>query len=272
MIHFHGGKLKSVIISLLALLLVVDAEALPWLGKKASKGSGGFRGRSSGGVVKQFVPTLEIDFGYSEINYSETNELTPENNTRFNQTGSRARGKLEMMPWPGVFYIGTSVDKFYPETATVRQQSDEDTSGICCEIETTDYRSYIGYWVPGTRPLNVTLLAEYYVSRMKSSSPSFGYSKITGMQYGFAIETTNDMGAHLYLKYYPFNDNDDRTELNVGLHLNIGGKPQPYPYSIFKTGFMIKANYKKVTNEIELSNSTTEIAREEMTFSIGFRF
>lgn len=240
----------------------VFAQGLPWhlgaRGKTASRGG-----------ANKFAFKFEVDIGHTQIDFSEIHESQNFLDTIFTQTSIRYRTKGEFMLIPGWITLGASFDYTAPTSADVEQTSSVDTGG-CCEVQTTDAKTYAIVYVP-TRPVNLAALVEYVYSDIGTSSNAYGHTTAEGMQYGFLMDLTADNGTSIYAKWYPWKSVSDREEINAGVQFVIGGKEAGYPYSLFKSGMTINFDYRQIILLFE-GVRDIKIERKELTASIGFRF
>ena len=218
-------------------------------------------------VLGKSLFLIEADVGYSSLEYEEIRTGQNSLDTIFSQTGLRFRGRAEYMFWPGLMYVGTSIDHGTPISTSVDQTSSNDPGG-CCEITSTDMKSYFGLFIPGARPINLTLLAEFSSSDIETTSSAYGHSTASGMQYGFSADITSNGGTSLYAKWFPWKDVSNREEVQLGLSFNLSPKSSSYPESLFLEGLIFKVDYRQITLNFDGDNRV-KIDRKEVTASLG---
>ena len=221
-----------------------------------------------GGSNKGSIFKLEGDIGYTQVDYSKTDSAQSSLDMRLVQSGLRARGLAGWMVIPEWLWVGASIDKIFSGRSDVKKMPI--VSENCCEIKTLDWKGIVGFWFPNSRPLNFSLMVEYFNSKLKANSPSFNKAEISGWHYGAQIDITSHSGHTLYGRWFPAGSNK-YWELRGGLQLKFGGKGGRYPYSLLNSGILMNIDYASIQMAFD-SPKTLEIDRQEYTVSLGARF
>lgn len=224
--------------------------------------------QSRRGSAKWQIFKWEMDIGHTQVEYIETHETQNPLDLRFVQRGIRARGLVEWMIIPRWLWVGGSIDKIFPNSSEVKQMSF--VSESCCEMKTTNSKGHIGLWLPSSRPVNLSLIAEYFTSKVQTSSPEFGYAKRSNWQYGAQIDITSYSGQTFYACWFPWGP-DEYLEMRAGLQFKLSGAGNRYPFSLFNSGILINIDYRRIMLDFN-SPVTIDIDRREYTASLGIRF
>ncbi len=261
-------KTKSlfILLGLVAITNMASASFLPWEFNYNPRTAGGKKSTKG-----RFPFALQFDAGYTQIDYSEIHESQNFLDTIFTQSAIRVGGELKWMLIPEYIGVGVSGETIIPGSSSVEQKSSLEVGDTCCEITTTDTKAWLKFYVPGTEPFNLTLVSEYFYSKIETTSSQYGHTPAQGSQYGAQLDLTSPGGSVIFLRWYPWKTLGDREEFNGGIHLKLSGKGAAYPFSIFNSGFLLKFDYKIITLFFEGTRSV-EVNRREATASLSFRF
>lgn len=261
-------NLKTILFLLFSVTAFSQSGGTPQFGlgtKKVGRG---------GGFLRNFAPSLQLDIGYSQVSYDEivniTNDPNDELDTVISQNMMRYGVTAEVFILPGLLYVGGKLEKAVALNSET-DKSSINNPAICCIFETKRESFHGGLVIPGTRPFNLTFLGEYFRTEMKTETTGYGIPTFNGTQFGVRGDLTSDSGISLYAQYYALQSVEGRNEFSGGIVFNIGGKPQGYPYSLFKTGYIFKVEYRKTTIKDE-EEYIPEYELEAITGSLGFRF
>ncbi len=207
---------------------------------------------------------LEADLGYSFLKYDETHYGDHSLDTNFNQESFNLQLTYQLFLISGFFY--TKLDAQYIGAQT-------NTNELGDRVYLLNGNGSIGLIIPGTRPFNLTLAAEYYFTRMYPSRDGFGTTPLTGLQYFPLLDYTTPNGLmSLYLKYPLFSSLSNREEFSGGIIFRfLFNKPLPYPYASFQHAILLKTDFSLTKTYFD-DEAKVKSRVQALTISLGYNF
>ncbi|HLE11726.1 MAG: hypothetical protein A2504_15490 [Bdellovibrionales bacterium RIFOXYD12_FULL_39_22] len=209
---------------------------------------------------------IEVDAGYSYLKFDETHYGDRSLDTNFNQESLNFQLTYQLFLISGLLY--TRLDAQYIGVLT---HSSVDGSRVFL----LNGNGSVGLIVPGTRPLNLTLAAEYYYTRPFTSSDNFGADAQDGVQYYPLLDYTRPDGVlSVYFKYPLFASISNREEFSSGIIFRfLFNRPLPYPYAAFQHAVILKADFTLTKTYFEAEDGSEIKSRvQALTFSVGYNF
>lgn len=204
---------------------------------------------------------LEFTVGAAMTSYKETHDLQPTLDTKFKQYAPNTRLSGNYMLFPNWLYTGFNGQYLGPVLTSSEGES----------FSLLNYDVHAGWRIP-SRPFHLIIEAQYFSSKMITTSDRFGHEDLAGTRFmGIADLNIPTTKMNLYVKVPLWTEYERLRQFYAGLALRLSEREEKGIPTSYMRGTILGFEYSST------SISTTEprlvkVKYETYALSVGYNW